>query len=77
MSGTAVNVRAGARSRWANVFAGGFVILIGVALSFLLQILRMSNRVEVRELELVEGGFPIERPAPRVLGPASPTRASR
>ena len=28
----------------------------------------MSNRIEVREFELVEGGFPIERPAPRVLG---------
>mgnify|MGYP006278112093 FL=1 len=134
MSGTAVNVQAGARSRWANIFAGGFVILIvlalvdlvklvpmaalgglllvvgfqniqpdairtvwatgrtarvamgvtfaatlflplqfailiGVALSFLLQILRMSNRVEVREFELVEGGLPIERPAPRALGP--------
>jgi SulP family sulfate permease len=134
MSGTAVTVRAGARSRWANIFAGAFVvvivlalvdlvklvpmaglgglllvvgfqniqpdsiravwatgrparvamlttfvatlfvplqfaILIGVALSFLLQILRMSNRVEVREFELVEGGFPIERPASRALGP--------
>ncbi len=129
MSGTAVNVQAGARSRWANIFAGAFVvlivlllvdlvklvpmaalgglllvvgfqniqpesiravwatgrparaamvatfvatlflplqfaILIGVALSFLLQILRMSNRIEVREFELVDGGFPIERPAP-------------
>ena len=46
-----------------------FAILIGVALSFLLQVLRMSNRVELREYELVEGGFPIERPAPAVLGP--------
>ena len=133
MSGTAVNFQAGARSRWSNIFAGAFVvlivlvlvdvvklvpmaglgglllvvgfqniqpdtirtvwatglparaamvatfiatlflplqfaILIGVALSFLLQILRMSNRIEVREFELVEGGFPIERPAPRALG---------
>ena len=134
MSGTAVTVQAGARSRWANIFAGAFVvvivlalvdlvklvpmaglgglllvvgfqniqpdairavwaagrparaamgttfvatlflplqfaILIGVALSFLLQILRMSNRVELREYELVEGGFPVERPAPAALGP--------
>ncbi|MEE4119521.1 MAG: SulP family inorganic anion transporter [Paracoccaceae bacterium] len=134
MSGTAVTVQAGARTRWANIFAGAFVvvivlalvdlvklvpmaglgglllvvgfqniqpdsiravwaagrparaamvatfaatlflplqfaILLGVALSFLLQILRMSNRVEVREFELVEGGFPIERPAPDALGP--------
>ncbi|MFD0980108.1 SulP family inorganic anion transporter [Tropicimonas aquimaris] len=133
MSGTAVNYQAGARSRWSNIFAGIFVILIvlllvdtvklvpmaglgglllvvgfqniqpetirmvwstgllaraamlttfiatlflplqfaillGVALSFLLQILRMSNRVEVREIELVDGGFPVEKAAPRVLG---------
>jgi SulP family sulfate permease len=46
-----------------------FAMLIGVALSFLLQILRMSNRIELREFELVEGGFPIERPAPAALGP--------
>lgn len=134
MSGTAVTYQAGARSRWANIFAGAFVvlivlllvdvvklvpmaglgglllvvgyqniqpdsirtvwatglparaamvatfvatiflplqiaILIGVALSFLLQILRMSNRVEVREIVPVEGGFPVERPAPAALGP--------
>ncbi|MEE4239140.1 MAG: SulP family inorganic anion transporter [Anderseniella sp.] len=134
MSGTAVTVRAGARSRWTNIFAGAFVVLIvlllvdlvklvpmaglgglllvvgfqniqpesiravwatgrtaraamvatfvatlvlplqfaillGVALSFILQILRMSNRIEVREFELVEGGFPVERAAPLSLGP--------
>ncbi|MCT8162128.1 SulP family inorganic anion transporter [Pseudoruegeria sp. SHC-113] len=134
MSGTAVNYQAGAKSRWSNIFAGVFVILIvlllvdlvkivpmaalgglllvvgyqnlqpeairtvwatgltaraamavtfaatlflplqfailiGVALSFLLQILHMSNRVEVREFELVENGFPIERPVRPDLGP--------
>jgi SulP family sulfate permease len=45
-----------------------FAILLGVALSFLLQIMRMANRIEVREFELVDGGFPIERPAPKALG---------
>lgn len=133
MSGTAVNVQAGAQSRWANIFAGAFVvvivflladvvklvpmaglgglllvvgfqnlqpeaiqtvwntsltsrlamvstfvatiflplqfaILIGVALSFLFQILRLANRIEVREFELVDGGFPVERPTPGALG---------
>ena len=48
-----------------------FAILIGVALSFLLTILRLSNRVEVREFRLVEGGFPIETDAPASLGPDS------
>lgn len=133
MSGTAVTFQAGAKSRWANIFAGAFVvlivlvfvdlvklvpmaalgglllvvgfqnlqpenirmvwstglaarvamlvtflatlflplqyaILIGIALSFLLQVLRLSNRVEVREFELVEGGFPLEKPAPDKIG---------
>ena len=133
MSGTAVNVQAGARSRWANIFAGAFVvviaflladvvklvpmaglgglllvvgvqnlqpeaiqtvwntgltarlamvatsvstlvlplqfaILVGVSLSFVLQILRLANNIEVREFEFVDGGFPVERPAPRKLG---------
>ena len=133
MSGTAVTVQSGAQTRWANIFAGGFVvviifllvdlvllvpmaglgglllvvgfqniqpeairsvwaagrpariamgstfvatiflplqfaILIGVALSFLLQIFRMSNRIELLEIELVEGGFPVERPVPAALG---------
>ncbi|SDK25441.1 STAS domain-containing protein [Aliiruegeria lutimaris] len=46
-----------------------FAILIGVALSFLLTILRLSNRIQVRELRLIEGGFPVEREAPASLGP--------
>ena len=134
MSGTAVNVQAGARSRWSDIFAGAIVvaivlaaadlvklvpmaglgglllvvgfqnlqpdairtvwatglparvamlatfaatlflplqlaILIGVALSFALQVLKLANRVEVREFELVEKGFPIERPPPADVGP--------
>jgi SulP family sulfate permease len=136
MSGTAVTVQAGARTRWANIFGGLFVIVIvfllvdlvelvpmaalggllfvvglqtipvetarsiwktghaaaaamiatflaalllplqyailfGVALSFLLQILQMSNRIELREIELVEGGFPVEGPARRSLDPSA------
>lgn len=132
MSGTAVTVQAGARSRWANIFGGAFVVLIvlllvdfvklvpmaglggllfvvgiqnvqpasirtiwatglaasaamvatllatlfiplqyailaGVALSFVLHVLRSANRVEVRAIELVEGGFPTEKPAPGFL----------
>ncbi len=48
-----------------------FAILIGVALSFLLTILRMSNRIEVREFRLVEGGFPVEAEAPASLEPGA------
>ena len=44
-----------------------YAIAVGIAISFLLFVLRSSNRIEVRELALVEGGFPVERPAPRVL----------
>lgn len=134
MSGTAVTVQSGARSRWANIFAGAFVvaiifffanlvrmvpmaglgglllvvgfqnlqpeairnvwmtgwmarlsmvgttlatllvplqyaILIGMAVSFILQILRMANDVELRELKLVDGGFPIEARAAKTLKP--------
>jgi len=129
MSGTAVNVQAGAKSRWANIFAGliviaivfffvglvelvpmaalggllvvvgiqnvspkniliiwntgtlpriamsvtflatllvplQYAILLGIALSFVLQVMQASNRVEVRELELVANGFPIDKPRP-------------
>jgi SulP family sulfate permease len=38
-----------------------------VSLSFVFQILRLANRIEVREFEFVDGGFPVERPAPRKL----------
>lgn len=134
MSGTAVTVQSGARSRWANIFAGAFVvaiifffadlvrmvpmaglgglllvvgfqnlqpevirnvwttswvarfsmvgttlatllvplqyaILIGMAVSFVLLILRMANEVELRELKLVDGGFPIEVYAEKTLKP--------
>lgn len=44
-----------------------YAIAVGVAISFLLHILRSSSRIELRELVLVEGGFPIERPAPGAL----------
>ena len=134
MSGTAVTVQSGARTRWANIFAGAFVvaiiflfanvvrlvpmaglggllvvvgfqnlqpetirsvwvtgwmarlsmagttlatllmplqfaILVGIALSFVLQILHLANKVELRELQLVEGGFPIDVRATRTLRP--------
>lgn len=48
-----------------------YAIIFGVALSFLLQILQMSNRIELREIELVEGGFPIEGKARDRLDPGS------
>ncbi len=137
MSGTAVTVNAGARSRWANISAGVFVVLIvlllvdlvklipmaalggllvvvgiqnlqpeqiatvwrtnrvartgmvltlaatltmplqyaivvGVAISTLLYVFQSSNRIKVVEIVPVEGGFPIERPAPARL-PSSET----
>jgi SulP family sulfate permease len=50
-----------------------FAILVGVAISFLLHVLRSANRVEVRELVPVEGGFPVERPAPSSLETGSIT----
>lgn len=46
-----------------------YAIAVGVALSFLLHVLRSSDRIEVREFALVEGGFPTERPAPKSLEP--------
>ncbi len=129
MSGTAVTVNAGARSRWANILAGFFVILIvllfagvvklipmsalagllivvgfqnlqpqqismvwqtgrvaqtamvltlvatlalplqyailiGVAISIMMHVFRSSNQVRMVEFVPVEGGFPIEQPAP-------------
>jgi len=45
-----------------------FAILVGVALSFVFQVLRLANRIEVREFEFVDGGFPIEKPVPSKLG---------
>ncbi|MCA9873126.1 MAG: SulP family inorganic anion transporter [Anaerolineales bacterium] len=132
MSGTAVTVNAGARSRWANILAGFFVILIvllfagvvklipmsalagllivvgfqnlqpqqimmvwqtgrvaqtamvltliatlalplqyaiviGVAISIMMHVFRSSNQVRLVEFVPVEGGFPIEQPAPLML----------
>ncbi len=129
MSGTAVTVNAGARSRWANILAGFFVILIvllfagvvklipmsalagllivvgfqnlqpkqilmvwqtgrvaqtamiltliatvalplqyaiviGVAISIMMHVFRSSNQVRLVEIVQVEGGYPIEQPAP-------------
>ena len=132
MSGTAVTVNAGARSRWANILAGVFVILIvllfagvvklipmsalagllivvgfqnlqpqqilmvwqtgrvaqtamivtlmvtlalplqyailiGVGLSTMMHVFRSSNQLRMVEFVPVEGGFPIEQPAPAKL----------
>ncbi|CUK19960.1 putative sulfate transporterc/MT1781 [Ruegeria denitrificans] len=44
-----------------------FAILLGIAISFVLQILRSANQIEVRQISLVEGGFPIERPGATAL----------
>jgi SulP family sulfate permease len=132
MSGTAVNVQAGAQSRWSNIFAGlsvvvivlamaglvmrvpmaglggllfvvgiqnlqpaqirhvwsaglpqrvamlvtlsatltlplQYAILLGVAISMLLYVMRTSKKVDVLQLVPVPGGFPEQRPAPREL----------
>lgn len=132
ISGTALLMSAGARSRWANISAGIFValivllaaplaelvpmpalaallivagyqglrleaaqtiwrtsrvsavvmiltflatlftplqyaVLLGVALSIVLYVARQSNKVVVTWIVPVEGGFPIERPAPKEL----------
>lgn len=42
MSGTALNISSGAKSRWANVFAGVFVVLIVLLLSPLVEKIPMS-----------------------------------
>lgn len=44
-----------------------FAVLLGVAISIVLYIVQQANRVRLVELIPVEGGFPIERPAPRQL----------
>jgi sulfate permease, SulP family len=132
VSGTALLIGAGARSRWSNIFVGGFVavivllaaplvervpmpalaallivagyqglrveqalivwktgristvvmvvtfvatllvplqfaVLLGMALSILLQTIRQSNKVVVTEWVLPAHGFPLEQPAPRQL----------
>lgn len=138
ISGTAICVQAGARTRWTNIFAGVFIVVIvlfltglvvlvpmaglgglllvvgyqniqpenirnvwrtgrsarlimcltlaatlvvplqyailaGVVLSFLSQILRSANHVVIREILLVDGGFPHEGPAPTQLQPGQVT----
>ena len=44
-----------------------FAVLFGVALSFLLNTIRQSNKVVVTEWVLQERGFPLEQPPPRRL----------
>jgi SulP family sulfate permease len=44
-----------------------FAVLLGVAISIVLYIVQQANRIKLVELTPVEGGFPIERPAPRQL----------
>ena len=44
-----------------------FAVLFGVALSFLLNTIRQSNKVTVTEWVLQTHGFPMEQPAPRML----------
>jgi SulP family sulfate permease len=44
-----------------------YAVLIGVALSILLFVLRQSNKVVVTQWVLHPSGFPVERPAPRSL----------
>jgi SulP family sulfate permease len=42
-----------------------FAVLVGVALSILLQTIRQSNKVVVTQWVLQAEGFPLEQPAPR------------
>lgn len=44
-----------------------YAVMLGVALSVVLHVARQSNRVVVTWIELVPGGLPIERPAPKEL----------
>ena len=44
-----------------------FAVLMGVALSILLQTIRQSNKVVLTEWALQPQGFPLEQPAPRQL----------
>lgn len=44
-----------------------YAVLLGVALSVVLQIARQSNKVTVAEWELQQEGFPVEKPAPKKL----------
>jgi SulP family sulfate permease len=44
-----------------------YAVLLGMALSIMLYVFRQSNRVVVTEIVPVPGGFPEERPAPKVL----------
>ncbi len=132
MSGTALVVSAGSRTRWANVFAGllvlplvllfksfigltpmatlagllmvvgvqslhpeevrtiwytgqiprvsysitlaatlalplQYAVFVGVAVSFMLYVIRASNQVSVRQLEIVPHGYPIERDVSKTL----------
>jgi SulP family sulfate permease len=138
ISGTAICVQAGARTRWTNIFAGAFIVVIvvflaglvalvpmaglgglllvvgyqniqpenirnvwrtgrsarlimcltlaatlvvplqyailaGVVLSFVSQVLRSANDVVIREILLVDGGFPHEGPVPAQLRPGQVT----
>ena len=42
MSGTSLNISSGAKTRWANIFAGVFVILIVLLFSPLVEKIPMS-----------------------------------
>ena len=66
-TGTAAKVAMAATLLATLILPLQFAILFGVAISFLLLVLRSANRVEVRELVPVEGGFPVEHPAPSTL----------
>ena len=50
-----------------------YAVYLGVALSVLLFVFRQANRLRLVELVPVEGGFPIERPAPARLPDRSVT----
>ena len=43
MSGTAVSVQAGAQSRWANIFAGAFVVVIVFLLADVVKLVPMAG----------------------------------
>lgn len=44
-----------------------FAVLLGVAISIVLYIVQQANRITLVEMVPVEGGYPIEQPAPRQL----------
>lgn len=80
MSGTAVTLQAGARSRWANIFAGVFVVPIVLLLADLVKLVPMAGlgglllvvgfqNIQPESIRAVWATGRAARAAPAALGP--------